>query len=369
NGMQVCVLSDKSLPIVSHVLIYKVGSSDEPVGLSGMAHVLEHMMFKSTINHDENYYINQLRKIGAAFNATTTELFTSYYATAPKQYLNLVAELESNRMKNLAIKDDEFKKELQVVIAEKKMRLDNIEFAKAYEVVRNVQFPNYPFGHLAIGWIDDLNNIKTSDLEDFYKSYYRPSNAILVLSGDITKSEAEQLVKKYYSSKDLETVSLNRMYKADIVNDAKIYINKRSGQLYEYIVKDKKLAADIYSELNIRTINSSEFIIDSSVSQNISTEDLSKHLDVFLNKIADSGLKKEHVEMAKNYIKINQVYMHENLEDLATHYAVFLALGLPVDFIKNYGDLVSSISVTDVNNMLKKLAVSNFVECHLKMQG
>lgn len=403
NGMQVCVLKSGGIPVVSHVLLYKVGSSDEAVGFSGIAHLLEHMMFKSTESHDENYYINQLQKIGAIYNATTNDEHTTYYVTAPRKYLPLIMELEADRMQNLLINAASLQKEKEVVLEERRQRVENDETVRLLEDMNSFFYMNYPYAHPTVGWEEDINAIEPADLQSFYTNYYRPSNAILVLAGDINKQDAEVLVEKYYGkildnkqpmqqvrkfipelygNVSIEGINpkvmqnkLIRFYRAPTIaqDDKKaiashllsyVISGKRNSPLYKHFVVKKKLASDLDASMNFY-LNTGMFMFFIFPADWVGLDRLSQGLDDFLQDIARQGITQEQLDIAKSIAKVSSIYEHSNISNMSLYYAQLLAWGLPANFIKNYGNLVDSISLDYVNVTIKELFAGKFVEGHM----
>ncbi|CAK8163546.1 zinc protease [Candidatus Xenohaliotis californiensis] len=405
NGMTVCVLKNTRVPLVSHVLFYKVGSFNEPVGLSGMAHLLEHMMFKATKERDSNYYVEQLEKIGARYNAATSAEYTVYYATFPKEYLALVMQLESHRMNSLLINNDELAKEKNVVMEERRQRVENNEFAKMMESMNVFLWLNYPYAHPTVGWEHDIYAISRDDLLNFYNKYYSPSNTILVLAGDVSVEDAKEMVDKYYPAKNstnLATPNIKQLLPKlygntyTTIADSKIKQNKiirsyrapgigsdlhnalifrvlgevisgkRNSQLYKYLVVERKVAVELDTEVDVIG-NIGVFTFALMPSANVSMDVLSKELDSFLADLAKKGVSNEQVEIAKNSLKISNIYMHGSIDIMARYYAQIIALGLPNSFFANgYADYMEKISLDDVNNAIKSLVSGYFVEGWLK---
>lgn len=404
NGMRVCVLKSEKIPVVSHVLLYKVGSSDEPIGLSGMAHLLEHMMFKSVKGWDVGYYDNQLQKIGASYNAATDSEYTFYYATFPKEYLSMVMQLEAKRMFDLVIKEEELKKEKDVVLEERRQRVKNDETQKMFESLNSSLYINYPYAHPVSGWSEDIVAIKSDDLKNFYNNYYRPSNAILVLAGDVTKKDAERMVNQYYvANKDgdknfyrinktlpslygnvfvygkdpkivqnkltrvYRTVSISMDTKGAIAADILGYIisGKRNSPLYKRLVVEKKVASDLDAGSYVFSAASGEFIFSIFPNDNVSLDELSLELDGFLADLALRGITSEQLQIAKDAIKTKFIYRYENINGIAINYARTMSLGLPDDFTQNYIQYIDNTSLEDLNSLLKNLVQQNFVEGHL----
>ena len=197
NGLRVILHEDHSTPIVHLELWYHVGSKDERPGRTGFAHLFEHMMFKGSKNVEPDQHPSWLTSIGGQANATTNEDTTIYWETVPSQYLPLVLWLEADRMASLRVDDAIFRNEREVVKEERRMRIDNPPFGRLSEIIYEQIFTTHPYRYQTIGSMKDLEAASIDDVRDFYRTYYVPNNATLVLAGDFDSAEAMALVEKY----------------------------------------------------------------------------------------------------------------------------------------------------------------------------
>ena len=197
NGMQVVLLEDHSTPIVHAEIWYHVGSKNERPGRTGFAHLFEHMMFKGSKNVEPEGHPSWISSIGGQSNAYTTEDATVFWETVPAQYLPLVLWLEADRLATLRIDEDVFKTEREVVKEERRMRIDNQPYGRLNELIYNQAFTVHPYKHPTIGSMKDLEAASIDDVRDFFRTYYVPNNATLVLVGDFNTKEAQDLVTKY----------------------------------------------------------------------------------------------------------------------------------------------------------------------------
>lgn len=198
NGMKILVKPDNRAPVVVAQVWYRIGSSYEPDGLTGVSHVLEHMMFKGTARYENGEFNRIIAENGGKDNAFTGRDYTAYFQTLEKSRLPVSMELESDRMQGLLLDEEEFAKELQVVIEERRLRTEDKAENKTYEKFNEVAFPGHPYGRPVIGWMRDLKGLKVSDLQTWYQRYYSPSNAILVVVGDVDPDEVIAMARKYY---------------------------------------------------------------------------------------------------------------------------------------------------------------------------
>ncbi len=200
NGLTVVVTTNRRVPAVTQLLMYKVGAADEVPGKSGLAHFVEHLLFKGTEKHPAGVYSDKVAAVGGRENAFTHQDYTGYWQTVPKKYLETILDFESDRMLNLTLDDSEVMPELQVVLEERRSRVDNRPESLLGEAMMASLFRNHPYGIPIIGWEEEIRGLTTEDAIDFYETWYGPQNAILVLGGDIDAEEARPLVERTYGA-------------------------------------------------------------------------------------------------------------------------------------------------------------------------
>ena len=198
NGMKVIVKEDKRAPTVVHMVWYRAGSIDEVNGKTGVAHVLEHMMFKGTKNLKPGDFSKKVAEVGGRDNAFTSKDYTAYFQQIEKSHLPKMMALEAERLQHLRISEEEFKKEIQVVMEERRLRTDDQAQAILYEQLLANAFVNSPYRRPIIGWMDDLKNMTYRDAWQWYQDWYAPNNAILVVAGDVDAKEVFRLAEQYY---------------------------------------------------------------------------------------------------------------------------------------------------------------------------
>jgi zinc protease len=198
NGLQVVVIPDHRAPVVTHMVWYKVGAADEPKGKAGIAHFLEHLLFKGTPKHPAGEFSRVLRRNGAEENAFTTQDNTGYYQRIAKDRLDLVMELEADRMANLTLREEDVVPELAVVQEERRSRVDNDPTSLLVEQMDAALFTAHPYGKPVIGWMSEVMKLNRDDAMAFYRAYYTPGNAVVIIAGDVTVEEVRPLAEKYY---------------------------------------------------------------------------------------------------------------------------------------------------------------------------
>ncbi len=198
NGMQVVFLEDHSTPIVHTEVWYHVGSKNERPGRTGFAHLFEHMMFKGSKNVEPEGHPSWISSIGGQSNAYTNEDATVFWETVPAQYLPLVLWLEADRLATLRIEEDVFRTEREVVKEERRMRIDNQPYGRMNELIYNQAFTVHPYKHPTIGSMKDLEAASIDDVRDFFRTYYVPNNATIVIVGDFVTKDAQEMVTRYF---------------------------------------------------------------------------------------------------------------------------------------------------------------------------
>jgi len=200
NGLKLIVREDHRAPTVAHMVWYRAGSMDETNGRTGVAHVLEHMMFKGTHQVKAGEFSRLVAAVGGRENAFTSRDYTAYFQQVEKSKLEDVIKLEADRMSNLNFDDAEFAKEIQVIMEERRLRTEDNPSSLLNESLMATAFMSSPYRHPVIGWMNDLVNMKAADARDWYRSWYAPNNATVVISGDVDPQQVYKMVQKYYGS-------------------------------------------------------------------------------------------------------------------------------------------------------------------------
>src|SRR5881392_453631 len=198
NGLQVVVIPDHRTPVVTQMIWYKVGSADETPGKSGLAHFLEHLMFKGTSKHPAGEFSRTVQKIGGNENAFTSYDYTGYFQRVSREQLAKMMEFEADRMTGLILKDENVLPERDVVLEEFNMRVANNPDARLTEQIMAALYLNHPYGRPVIGWRQEIEQLDREGALEFYRRFYTPNNAILVIAGDVTPEEARTLAQETF---------------------------------------------------------------------------------------------------------------------------------------------------------------------------
>ena len=257
NGLKVLVQEDDRASVVVSQIWYKVGASYEPEGKTGMSHVLEHMMFKGTPDYPSGEFSETIAINGGRENAFTSKDYTAYFQRIASDRLELCLELEADRMKNLVLAEAEFKKEVEVVKEERRLRTEDKPTSLTYERFNATAFKNGPYHHPVIGWMKDLDNMKVEDMRDWYNKWYAPNNATLIVSGDVKAEKVIELANQYFGrikSQQIPEVAIQN----EIPQQASRYIEVALPAQVPYVVLGFKvpsltqaasaeLKADVYA--------------------------------------------------------------------------------------------------------------------------
>src|SRR5579863_856665 len=200
NGLEIVVIPDHRAPVVTHMVWYRNGSADDPVGKSGIAHFLEHLMFKGTKAHPAGEYSEMIADVGGQENAFTSNDYTAYFQRVPKEHLRMCMDYEADRMQNLVLTDEVVAPERDVVLEERRMRTDSDPADLLNEAVQSALFTRHPYGLPIIGWADDIANLDRTDALTYYERFYTPENAILIVAGDVEPDTVVDLAKEVYGT-------------------------------------------------------------------------------------------------------------------------------------------------------------------------
>lgn len=399
NGLQAYLIEDHRQPIAVHMLWYNAGSADEVAGKSGLAHLLEHLMFKGTDNIPPQEFSKIIAKLGGVDNASTSFDYTNYYQLINTESLDEAMFMEADRMQNLKLSEQDFQTERAVVIQERKQRIDNSPFGRFYEKVMDALYDESPYRIITTGTMADLNNLTRQDALDWYKRYYAPNNAILLVVGDLTPEEFEIMVKKNYS--DLkpqeiahQTWATEPLYKESkelIVEDkqvrsptyyklirtpsfftgvagaevekSEIYdllvlqellAGSNTSYLYEQLVLNQEIANSVASDYSPigRTETTFDFYIQ--VKDDVSIEKMQKSLNFALDEFANNFNDQEKLETAKVKIKASQVYAKDDAMSFARMMGKFLSAGGSIEDYDEFFIKLDEVSIESLQKTAQK---------------
>lgn len=394
NGLKVVAIPMKNNSKVADInIFYKVGSRNEVMGKSGIAHMLEHMSFKSTENMKAGEFDNIVKRFGGNNNASTSFDYTRYFIKASSDNVDKSLSLFADMMSNLSLKDSEFQPERNVVSEERLWRTDNNPMGYLYFRLFNTAFIYHPYHWTPIGFMEDIKSWKIEDIKEFYKTYYQPRNAIIVVAGDIKSSDVFNSARKYFSklknTKEIKEISAiepkqedkrfvelkkesqqvelyalaykipNFASKDQIALSILSYIlsNGKSSILVENLVNKEQIAQSVYA-YNMDLKDEGLFIFMAVGNEDIKAEALQDSIKKQIENIKNGKLDEKELLKAKLNIKSDFIYSLENSSSVASLYGSYFARG-DIKPLLEYEDNFDKISKNDVVNVAKKYFIDS----------
>jgi len=401
NGMRVIVKEDHRSPVVVSMVWYRVGSIDEPEGLTGISHVLEHMMFKGTKNHGPNEMSRIIAANGGRENAFTSSDYTAYFQQLEKSRLPIALELEADRMQNLTLDPEEFKKEVQVVMEERRLRTEDKPESLTYERMLKTAYEKHPYHHPVIGWMDDLRGMKIDDLREWYRRFYSPSNATLVVVGDVKPSEVVDLAKKYFGSVPARKVERQPIPKeppqsttrsttvkvpAQVpyllmgyhvpvysIDDDKqadwepyalavlggVLDGGQSARFERELVREQKVAARAGAGYDAVGRAPTLFLFDGTPAPGKTVEDLEKTMRTQIERIKKEPISSEELARVKAQVASSDVFRRDSVFYQAMQLGQLSNSGLDLDLLDNRVKRINAVTPEQVSAVARKYFVDS----------
>ena len=407
NGMRVVVIEDHRTPVVTQMVWYKVGSADETAGKSGLAHFLEHLMFKGTSNHPVGEFSQTVQKIGGSENAFTSTDYTGYFQRVPKAELGKMMELEADRMTNLVLKDENVLPERDVVLEEYNMRVGNNPDARLSEQIMAALYLNHPYGRPVIGWKQEIEKLDRDDALAFYKRFYAPNNATLVIAGDVDAAEIKPMIERTYgvvapmpsipaqrirpqepspagprtvtlADPRVEQTSLRRYYLVPSTTTAakgesaaldvlaQLIGGGANSYLYRALVIDKPLAVSAGAGYSGTALDSTQFMISASPKPGVEFVDVEKAIDNVVAEVSTNPVPAADLERVKTQLIAEAIYAQDSQVTLARWYGAALTTGLSVEDIRAWPSRIAAVTAAQVKEaaqtwLEKKRSVTGYL--------
>lgn len=405
NGFSVVVIPDHRAPTVTQMVFYRVGASDDPPGNSGLAHFFEHMMFRGTPTTPSDQFGRTVARNGGEDNAFTTEDYTAFYEQIAKDRLPLVMRLEADRMVSLDLSDANVRTERDVVLEERRMRIDNDPQALLREQMDAALHLSHPYGRPVIGWPEEVRRIGRIEAQSYYSRHYAPNNAILVVAGDVVpdqvrldaettygKVSARQLVPRPdYTQpprlgetrltlyrEDVKLPQFMRFYRVPSYTEARpgeaealdvlaqLLGGDATSALYRQLVMTRKLASDAGASYTGYTRDAGEFEIYAVPRPGVKMEAVEQAVDTILKDYSTAIAKASDIERAKTQLIAGAVYQRDNQLDLASAYGQALAIGLTVDDVREWPGRIRAVTGEDIRDaaakdVIKRESVTGFL--------
>ena len=396
NGMQVVVIPDHRAPIVQHMVWYRVGSSDEERGKSGIAHFLEHLMFKGTEKLGPGEFSKIIARNGGQDNAFTSNDSTAFFQAVAKDRLQLVMDMEADRMANLKLAVDQVETERKVILEERRSRVENDPGAQLDEQMRAAMYQNHPYHMPVIGWFHEMATLNREDAYKYYHRYYAPNNAILVVAGDVEPEDVLKLAKATYGKlaanpaalraprpseppavapRRVEMVdqragqaTLVRQYPAPCYARAKpgeaealdlllkVLAGGSTSRLYKALVVDQKVASSIEGGYSGEALDSGRIALYGVAADGVKLVDLETAMDKVVQDVVVNGVTSKELELARNQYIAGYIYESDGIGALARRYGWGLVNGQSVADIEDWPNRLKSVTPED----LKSVAATYF---------
>lgn len=396
NGLNIIVKEDHRAPVVVHQVWYRVGGTYEPPGKTGLSHMLEHMMFKGTKTLKPGEFSKIVSQLGGQENAFTSSDYTAYYQVVGKQHLEKVMSIESDRMRNVIIDDEEFNKERDVVTEERRWRLEDQPASKLREQFNATAFLNSPARNPVIGWMTDIRSYSAQDMRDWYKQWYAPNNATLVVVGDVEPEKVLALAKKYYGPYQSEVIpslkpqieieqegirrielkgatkvpSLQMGYHVPSLVTATTDALKQevyalsvlssildgggSSRLPASLVREQKVAAAAGTYYGSTDRLATLFILNGTPMTGRKVEEVEQALLAEIEKLKKEPVTQAELERVWAMDEASHVYYRDSIQSQASILGSLVSVGLPADTLDNWIDNIRKVTPQQVQAVAKK---------------
>jgi zinc protease len=395
NGLQVLIIQDHRTPVVTQMVWYKVGSADETPGKSGLAHFLEHLMFKGTAKHPAGEFSQTVLKVGGNENAFTSTDYTGYFQRVAREQLPKMMEFEADRMTGLVLKDENVLPERDVVLEEYNMRVANNPDARLNEQIMAALYLNHPYGRPVIGWHHEIEELGREDALAFYRRFYAPNNAILVIAGDVEAKDVRPLVEDTFgkvqpqpaipvrrirpqepepagprtvtlADPHVEQPTVKRLYlvpsaataapgeSAALDVLAQLMGSGSNSYLYRALVVDRPLAVAANATYQGTSLDPTQFSISVSPRPGVGFAAVEQIVDGVISDIAQTPVRAEDLERVKTQLIAEAVYAQDNQATMARWYGGGLTSGLSVEDIRSWPDRIRAVTSDQIRAAAQK---------------
>ncbi|MGH8558895.1 MAG: M16 family metallopeptidase [Methylococcales bacterium] len=393
NGLKILVKEDHRAPVVVSQVWYKVGSSYEYGGITGVSHILEHMMFKGTEDYSPGDFSKIVAENGGQENAFTGRDYTAYFESLEKTRLPISFEMEADRMRNLLLTGQEFDKEREVVLEERRMRTDDQPRSKVYEYFSAVAHTNGGYQNPIIGWTDDIRNLSIQDLQDWYELWYAPNNATLVVVGDVDPDEVFSLAEQYFGPLEsgnpvatkprieVEQIGARRLnvrlpaelpyllmgYKVPVLKTigsekeayalevlAGILDGGDSARLSSRLVRGKQMAVSASAEYDLYARLTSLFLFDATPAQGYSLEQVEKALKAEIQELQTRLVAPDELDRVKAQVLADNIYDRDSVFNQAMQLGELETVGLGWQRMDQYVERINQVTAADILVSAKK---------------
>ncbi len=398
NGLRVIVKEDRRAPTAAQMVWYRIGSMDEVDGVSGVAHVLEHMMFKGTPSVGPGEFNKRVAAAGGRDNAFTSRDYTAYFQQVPKEKLPEMMQLEADRMRHLNVDAKEFAQEIKVVMEERRMRTDDNPQSKLFEQMNAVAFQAHPYRRPIIGWMNDLENMSAADAKAWYDTWYVPNNAYVVITGDVDHKEVFALAEKYYGPLEgralparkpqveppqdgtrrvsvkapAELPVLIMGYKAPVLRDADkdsdpyaldmlaaILDGHDAARFNKKLVREDKVALSVGIGYDSTARGPGMIYMHGSPSEGRTVAQLEAALRAEIGRIQQDGVSEQELKRAKAQLVAGQVYKLDSMFGQAMEIGQTESAGISYRKIDRMLEKLQQVTAAQVQAVAKKYFIDD----------
>lgn len=388
NGLQVVVIPDRRAPIVTHMIWYRIGSADEPSGKSGIAHYLEHLMFKGTEANPGNSFSTTIARLGGRENAFTSNDYTAYFQQVAKEHLADMMAFEADRMRGLQLTEAVSAPELQVVLEERRMRVDTQPSSELGEAVDAALYVNHPYGDPVIGWANEVSALTHDDAINFYRAHYRPGAAVLVIAGDVTEEEIRRLAAETYGKIEDDAGPFTRQrppvqrLRADRLVEladprvsqpttqiqwvvpsyttaegddaqaldllAEVLGGNNTSRLYTALVREENLATSAGAWYQSSAVDDTRLVVYATPADGTALSVLEDRAREIIADVAQNGISEEELTRAKTNLLSSVIFAQDNQSSLARIFGAAITTGSTVEDVKAWPTKISAVTAADV---------------------
>lgn len=390
NGLEVVVIPDRRAPVVTHMIWYRVGSADEPAGKSGIAHYLEHLMFKGTATHPAGEFSATVSRIGGRENAFTSNDYTAYFQQVSRAHLRQMMEFEADRMTNLALTPEVALPELKVIQEERNMRVETQPSAELGEAIDAALYVNHPYGDPVIGWANEIAGLTFEDALSFYRDFYRPGNAVLVIAGDVSVDEIRTLAAETYGAvaggepplerrrPEAQRLDANRMVELrdPRVNQPSTQLNwlvpsyntaeprqaealdvlseilggTNTSRLYTALVRDEGIATSAGAWYQSSAVDDTRFVVYVVPREGVELETLETRAREIVADLARDGITDAELTRAKTSLLASVIFAQDSQDSLARIFGSALTTGSTVADVQVWPSRIAAVTADDVRD-------------------
>jgi len=388
NGLQVVVIPDRRAPVVTHMIWYRVGAADEETGQSGIAHFLEHLMFKGTDKHPDGAFSERISEIGGEENAFTSADYTAYFQRVAKEHLAEMMEYEADRMTGLVLSDEVVLPERDVVLEERRQRIENDPGSLLGEALSATLYKNHPYGRPVIGWQHEIRALDRQTALDFYKRYYTPNNAVLVVAGDVEPEQVRMLAEKTYGVIEArpEAVRAPRPAEPPMVGPQTLTVRDEkvreptlqrafstpssataedgmaealsvladivgggsTSRFYDNLVRGKGLATYAGAYYQSSGVDNTRFAIYGIPKPGVSLAELEAEMERLIADLVENGVSEEELTRAKSSVVADAIYSQDSQQSLARIVGSALISGHDLEKVQTWPERIQAVTAEQV---------------------